>query len=50
VACREEFALWLGLDSRHAPLGLVYLGYPKEGITPKSVRVPLDERVTFHSA
>lgn len=49
VACREEFALWLGLDSRHTSLGLVYLGYPKEGTAPKSVRVPLDERVTFHS-
>ncbi|HEY4989244.1 MAG TPA: nitroreductase [Opitutaceae bacterium] len=50
VSCREEFALWLGLDSRHTPLGLVFLGYPKDGTTPKSVRVPLDERVTFHGA
>jgi nitroreductase len=50
VSCREEFAVWLGLDSRHTPLGLVYLGYPKEGAPPKSARVPLDERVTFHSA
>jgi nitroreductase len=48
VACREEFALWLGLDSRHTPMGLVYLGYPKAGVALKSVRVPLDERVTFH--
>ncbi len=50
VACREEFAIWLGLDSRHTPMGLVYLGYPKEGIAPRSTRVPLEERVTFHPA
>jgi nitroreductase len=50
VGCREEFALWLGLDSRHTALGLVYLGYPKEGTMAKSARVPLDERVTFHTA
>jgi nitroreductase len=50
VACHPEFATWLGLDSRHMPLGLVYLGYPKEGAAPQSTRVPLDERVTFHAA
>ena len=50
VACHPEFATWLGLDSRHMPLGLVYLGYSKEGAAPQSTRVPLDERVTFHAA
>jgi nitroreductase len=48
VACHEAFARWLGLDSRHTAMGLVYLGYPKTGIEPQSTRVPLGERVTFH--
>jgi nitroreductase len=50
VACHEGFSKWLGLDSRHTSMGLVYLGYPKDGSAPRSNRVPLDERVTFHSA
>ncbi len=50
VACRPEFAAWLGLDARHTPMGLVYLGYPQEGAAPTSTRVPLAERVTFHDA
>jgi nitroreductase len=50
VACSGEFAAWLGLDSRHTSMGLVYLGYPKGGDPPVSTRVPLAERVTFHSA
>jgi len=48
VSCRSEFTRWLGLDSRYAPMGLVYLGYPKDGEPPRSSRVPLEERVTFH--
>lgn len=50
VACHEEFTRWLGLDSRHESLGLVYLGYPRDGVAPRSVRVPLEERVAFYSA
>jgi nitroreductase len=50
VACSREFTAWLGLDSTHRSLGLVFLGYPKEGPAPKSNRVPLKERVTFHGA
>lgn len=50
VACSRAFAQWLGLDSRHTPMGLVYLGYAKDGDPPKSERVPLEERVTFHGA
>jgi nitroreductase len=50
AACSREFTEWLGLDSRHIPLGLVYLGYPKDGDPPRSERVPLEERVTFHRA
>jgi nitroreductase len=40
VACSQEFTAWLGLDSNHCSLGLVFLGYPKEGPTPRSIRVP----------
>ena len=50
VACSQEFTAWLGLDSTHCSLGLVFLGYPKESAAPTSNRVPLAERVTFHSA
>jgi nitroreductase len=50
VACSREFVAWLGLDSTDCSLGLVFLGYPKEGSEPRSIRVPLAERVTFHSS
>jgi hypothetical protein len=30
-------------------MGLVYLGYPAAGAAPTSTRVPLGERVTFHT-
>jgi nitroreductase len=50
VACRSEFTSWLGLDSRHTSLGLVYLGYPKDGDEPQSTRLPLEKCVTFHEA
>jgi len=50
VACHEAFARWLGVDLRHTPMGLVYLGYAKPGVAPSSTRVPLEERVTFRSA
>lgn len=49
AACSQEFVTWLGLDSTYCSLGLVFLGYAKEGSEPKSIRVPLEERVTFHS-
>ena len=48
ASCSQEFLTWLGLDSTHHALGLVYLGYPKEGSLPASTRAPLAERVTFH--
>jgi nitroreductase len=50
VGCSPEFLAWLGLDSTHHALGLVYLGYPKEGAILTSARVPLTERVVFHDA
>ena len=50
VVCSQEFTTWLGLDSTHCSLGLVFLGYPKEKPSTEPIRVPLEERVTFHSA
>ena len=44
-----EFLASLGMDAAHRSLGLVFLGYPKDGAIPKSTRLPLDQRVTFHS-
>jgi nitroreductase len=48
VSCSREFTTWLGLDSTHISLGVVYLGYPREGTAAQSSRVPLAERVSFH--
>lgn len=50
VACQAAFTDWLGFDSRHTAMGLVYLGYPKEGQSPGSSRAPLEACVTFHLA
>ncbi len=50
AACSQEFVTWLGLDSKYLALGIVVLGYPKESSIPKSTRVPLTDRVTFHSS
>lgn len=49
VACSPGFVEWLGLDDSHRCLGIVYVGYAREGVDAVSVRVPLDERVVFHS-
>jgi nitroreductase len=49
VACSQEFTAWLGLDSTYCSLGLVFLGYPTERPATRSIRVPLEERVTFHN-
>lgn len=48
VSCHGDFLAWLGLDSRHTALGLVYLGYPRKDFVPQSTRLPFGERVTFH--
>ncbi|GAB1489698.1 hypothetical protein MASR2M8_21510 [Opitutaceae bacterium] len=51
VACALQFVRWLGLDDTHRPLGLIYLGWPQPGLAAsQSARVPLSERVTWHSA
>jgi nitroreductase len=47
VACSQEFTTWLGLDSTHCSLGLIFLGYAKDSPAPSN-RVPLEERMTFH--
>jgi nitroreductase len=49
VTCSAEFAAWLGMDATHRGLGMVYLGFPLDGVKATSVRVPLSERVTFHA-
>lgn len=48
VALSAEFMASLGLDAAHHSLGLIFLGYPK-GPSPKSTRLPLAERVVFHT-
>jgi nitroreductase len=48
AGCSREFLSWLGLDSTHHAMGLVYIGYPKGEPIPTSTRIPLAERVTFH--
>lgn len=47
AACGVEFGNWLG--NAHRGLGLVFLGYAAATGSPSSARVPLHERVTFHS-
>lgn len=49
TACSPEFAEWLGLDSTHRALGIVFLGYALSGVSPVSTRLPLSERVVFHN-
>jgi nitroreductase len=49
VACSGGFAEWLGLDSTHRALGLVFLGYARDASTTAPSRLPLAERVVFHS-
>lgn len=49
VATSPEFAAWLGLDATHRMLGLVYLGYPLPGNSPKpTLRDPLAGHVMFY--
>ncbi len=48
VACSQEVTQWLGLDSQHISLGLIFLGYVREGHTAKSLRSPLQEKITFY--
>lgn len=47
AACCAEFAGWLG--NADVGLGLIFLGYARDPDLPTSSRVPLSERVTFHS-
>lgn len=52
VAMTSEFGAWLGLDSDHHPLGLIYLGYPSPAarLAPASMRHALEEHVVFHDS
>ena len=49
VSYSSAFAEWLGLDSTHRALGIIYLGYALPGARAVSSRVPLTERVVFHT-
>jgi len=46
-----EFVRWLGADpARHRSLGILYLGWPKDGAREqlRSTRLPLAERTIWH--
>ncbi len=47
VACSPEFVSWLGLDETHRSLGIVYLGYVKEGFQAVSARNALEKHLVF---
>jgi len=49
VSCTPEFAEWLGLGADHRCMGLVYLGHARKDANPASSRLPLSERVVFHT-
>jgi nitroreductase len=49
VSCTAEFGEWLGLDGSHRCMGLVFIGHALEGAKFSSSRLPLGERVVFHS-
>jgi nitroreductase len=49
VSCTPQFAEWLGLGANHRCMGLVYLGHAREDANPVSSRLPLAERVVFHT-
>jgi nitroreductase len=49
VVMSEEFTCWLGLDTTHRALGLVYLGYAQAGMAPaETPRHPIENHVVFH--
>lgn len=45
----REFQAWAGLRAEDRCVGLIYLGWPKEGLNwPRSVRRPIAEKTTWH--
>jgi nitroreductase len=50
VTCDAGFAAWLGQGDDHRPMGMVFMGYPRVGVNPTSIRLPLEDRVVFHEA
>jgi nitroreductase len=44
----RAFADWLGIGEGDVCLGLIYLGWPKPGVEPRSQRSPLAERSRWH--
>ena len=47
----QAFNHWLGIRAEDRCVGLIYLGWPKQGVPmPKSSRTPITEKVTFADA
>ena len=49
VSFSGAFVEWLGLDANHRALGIIFLGYALPGTKAVASRVPLAERVVFHT-
>ena len=40
---------WLGLRPADRCLGLIYLGWPRPGLTPpRSIRQPVESKIVWH--
>jgi len=47
----SQFQDWLGIRPQDRCLGLIYLGWPKPGLTPpRSVRQPVESKIVWHHA
>ena len=51
VIYAQPFKQWLGIRAEDRCVGLIYLGWPKQGAAPpRSARTPITEKVTFADA
>jgi nitroreductase len=49
VLSTAEFNTWLGIREQDRCIGLLYLGWPKPGLTwPRSARQPVASKITWH--
>jgi nitroreductase len=47
----SEFQTWLGIDAADRCVGLMYLGWPRSGLTwPRSVRQPITSKITWRES